>query len=616
MNLTRWKKGLRYGQSGRLANAFFFALVLSWQLSPALLYANPTGGEVVGGSASINAAGNTLTVNQGSQYAIINWQGFSISMGELTKFIQPGADSAVLNRVVGGNLSEIYGSLQANGRVYLINPNGVLIGSSGVINTAGFLASTLNVANDEFMAGGKLHFVGDSNASVVNKGTINSVRGNVYLIAAQVINEGTITASNGTAGLAGGHDVWLQQEGDERLFIGTGSNGSVSNMGAIHAAQVELKAAGGNAYALAINNGGTVRATGVANVGGKIILAANGGKILNSGTLAAKKANGDGGAIKVNAKDIEFTSGSSFDVDGEGTGSGGTADIIATDTLIFAGTGSARGGELGGDGGFAELSGYNQVLISGHVDLRANHGAWGSLLIDPGAVTIQSGPNAAIDFNTFNDGYVNAQLGLGNFTISTANATGGGTENITLNAGAALDWSAATILSLGAGNSIILNGTITATNGTLVLNAANAASSITADGAIYIKDFRLMQGQWSQLGALPAFTVLNNFALSNGVQFLRATGGTGATLDPYILMDVYGLQGMAYSPMTYSYQLGGNINASGTATWNSGAGFVSIGSAADAYTGTFNGATYSRRSTGRHRMMSACLVVVPGPSRM
>src|SRR5271170_3663289 len=93
-------------------------------------YGNPTGGNVTAGSASIAGQGtSTVTINQASNTAIINWNTFSIGQGELTRFIQPSAQSAVLNRVLGGQTSLIDGMLSANGQVFLINGNGVVVGT-------------------------------------------------------------------------------------------------------------------------------------------------------------------------------------------------------------------------------------------------------------------------------------------------------------------------------------------------------------------------------------------------------------------------------------------------------------------------------------------------------
>jgi large exoprotein involved in heme utilization and adhesion len=97
--------------------AFGTTVLLSWPAYPA-----PQGGDVVGGSATIGRSGAATTVDQASEKAIINWQAFSIASGETVNFNQPGPSSIALNRVVGGNLSEIYGALRSNGRLILVNP--------------------------------------------------------------------------------------------------------------------------------------------------------------------------------------------------------------------------------------------------------------------------------------------------------------------------------------------------------------------------------------------------------------------------------------------------------------------------------------------------------------
>src|SRR5947209_5185754 len=117
--------------------------------------AAPMGGTVVGGSATIqNSGSGNLIVNQTSQNAIINWNTFNIGAGETVQFIQPNSSSVVLDRVTGGlGPSQIFGTLTANGQVFLINPYGVLIGRGGVINTGGFLATTSGIKNSDFTAG-------------------------------------------------------------------------------------------------------------------------------------------------------------------------------------------------------------------------------------------------------------------------------------------------------------------------------------------------------------------------------------------------------------------------------------------------------------------------------
>src|SRR5271163_3705154 len=132
------------------------------------LPANPTGGNVAAGSATIAGQGTgAVTINQFSNTAVINWQTFSIGSGESTSFLQPSAASAVLNRVLGGQTSIISGTLSANGQVYLINGNGIVVGPGGIVTANSFTASTRDISDADFLAG-KLHFTGGNGNGVQN----------------------------------------------------------------------------------------------------------------------------------------------------------------------------------------------------------------------------------------------------------------------------------------------------------------------------------------------------------------------------------------------------------------------------------------------------------------
>ena len=196
----------------------------------------------------------------------------------------------MLNRVLGGQTSIINGTLNANEAVYLVNGNGIVVGPGGVVNANSFTASTRDISDNDFLSG-NLHFTGNNSAGVVNQGTINALGGDVYLIGKTVDNQGTINAPNGTAGLASGDDVLLNLNGQEHVFVSPSPTASaaptqtaVHNSGTIAAASAELKAANGNLFALAINNEGTIRATSVANVGGRVFLTTDSGTIQNTGT--------------------------------------------------------------------------------------------------------------------------------------------------------------------------------------------------------------------------------------------------------------------------------------------------------------------------------------------
>ncbi|MDC0312033.1 filamentous hemagglutinin N-terminal domain-containing protein, partial [bacterium] len=236
--------------------------------------ANPSGGIVVHGGAEIGEGLNGhLSILQSTDKAIINWADFSIGKGEVTQFVQPGAGSAVLNRVVSGSPSAIHGALKANGKVFVINPNGILVGPSGRIDVGGLVLSTLDVSDADFLGGGDMLFKGNSSAGVKNMGRINAIGGDVFLIGKTVENTGTITASKGTVGLGAGSEVLIAANPDatgQRVFVRAGTSGNlIDNSGSISAAAVELKAHG-NAFALAINNSGSVRATGVNRSGGRV----------------------------------------------------------------------------------------------------------------------------------------------------------------------------------------------------------------------------------------------------------------------------------------------------------------------------------------------------------
>jgi filamentous hemagglutinin family protein len=186
--------------SGRLHNAL--AGVVGCALA-AGAFANPTGMQVVAGQVSTVTSGNQLLVTN-SPGSIINWQSFSIMPGELTRFIQQSSASSVLNRITGQNPSQILGALQSNGKVFLINPNGVVFGAGAQVNVNGLVASSLDLSNADFLSG-KLKFSGATTAgSVTNSGGITTPSGGqVYLIAPNVTNNGLITSPSGECGYRG-----------------------------------------------------------------------------------------------------------------------------------------------------------------------------------------------------------------------------------------------------------------------------------------------------------------------------------------------------------------------------------------------------------------------------
>jgi len=342
------------------------SVALSFVLLTSQVLANPVGESVRAGMARFDrAAPGVLSIHQSSSRLIVNWRDFSIAAGETTRFIQPSASAVALNRVVTANPSKIFGTLEANGKVYLINQNGILVGKSGVINTRSFVASTLEISDASFLSGAKLKLSGDSDASVVNEGAIEAIGGDVFLIGRTVENQGSIRASEGAVGLGAGSEVVIVPSGRERLSVIAGSNKDgqaqtgVKNSGTIEAVSAELKAAGGNIYALAINNGGIIRATGVRREGGRVFLTSDGGNIENSGAISANNANGGGGYVSL---------------------AGGRNDATPS-TVINSGTIEARGDGIGTKGGEVRMTGDHVGLFGASViDVSGQSGGGAALL--------------------------------------------------------------------------------------------------------------------------------------------------------------------------------------------------------------------------------------------
>jgi filamentous hemagglutinin family protein len=299
-------------RSGRAALLAAVSLLAIGSLCGSALAAPalPTGGRVQAGVALIGApAGGSLTVNQSSARAIIDWASFSIGSAGTVRF--DNGSGATLNRVTGALGSQIDGALFATGSVYLLNPNGVIVGQGGAISVGGtFVASTLGLSNSAFMNGGNLTFSGASSAPIVNAGDITA-GGDVALIGATVENDGQISAPNGTAALAAGRSVAMDaaagDDGKLQVLIG-GAQTSATNTGLIEAANAELRANGGNVYALAVGTGSKIVANGVSATDGKVFLVAGaGGSVTARGEIDATRADGSGGSVETSGATVDFT---------------------------------------------------------------------------------------------------------------------------------------------------------------------------------------------------------------------------------------------------------------------------------------------------------------------
>jgi filamentous hemagglutinin family protein len=288
------------------ALVFGAALAGEAAASPVVL---PSGGKVVAGKATIGStAGFSLTIDQSSSKAVIDWSSFSIGQGEKVTF--DNGSGVTLNRVMSGQVSAIDGTLSATGGVYILNPNGVVIGKSGVVNVGGdFVASSLALSNQAFLAGGDLTFTGASAGPVTNLGYIVSSSGSLALIGPSVANAGQMKAAQGDVGLAAGETVMLhaRDANDGRLSVLVGGAGtSATNSGLIQSAEAELKANGGDIYALAVNPGTGIEASGVSSKDGDVWLIASGGEVTATGAIAAHHADGSGGLVETSGENVNF----------------------------------------------------------------------------------------------------------------------------------------------------------------------------------------------------------------------------------------------------------------------------------------------------------------------
>lgn len=480
---------------------------------PAL--AAPAGGHVVSGNVSITGSRGETDINQSSAAAIVNWRSFSIGAGERVNIRQPDAKAALLNRVLGANPSELLGSLNANGRVYLVNPNGILVGKDARINAGSFIATTAQISDADFLRGGKLKFAGGSSAGIVNLGVIKASQGNAVLVASQVTNKGQISAPNGTAALGAATEFIYSPLGDNTLQVvstkGLGKSVTgVDNAGLMDAAQAQLAAANGNLYELAVNQSGIVRATGIEKRGGRVMLTANGGSIRLDGSVSAHNADGSGGQVFVgggmhganpaiaNADHTTVGAHGLIDVAATGaTGKGGQVVVWSNQLTNFAGRIDGRGGAGGGNGGSAEVSG-KQLSFTGSVDLTAASGVAGTLLLDPESLDIvsslpstssptpsKSGSSPITDSVTSNtqtsyltSATLESQLATSAVELDTSAigpSTTAGTTDGSIQVDAPITWTSGNNLTFNAGTSVTVNQSI---------NGGNNASSPTGSPTV------------------------------------------------------------------------------------------------------------------------------------
>jgi filamentous hemagglutinin family protein len=482
-------KGRGKSTSGRKLIAAALALSGGLFLTP-LAMAGPVGGQISAGAGAISQTGVNTTITQASQNLAINWQSFGIAANESVRFNQPSSTSIALNRILGQSPSQIFGSLSANGQVFLLNPNGVLFAPGSQVNVGGLVASTLGLSDADFMAGKFIFSRGGVAGSVVNQGALTAAQGGyIALLAPDVRNEGVISATIGTALLAAGDKVSISLNNGSLLSynIEQGAiNALADNKLLIQAdgGQVFMSAKAADALSTAVvNNTGIIEARTVQNLAGTIRLM------------------GDMSVGTVNV--------------------GGTLDASALN---------------GGNGGFIETSAAHvKIADSARITAAALQGKTGTWLIDPLDFTI------AASGGDMTGAALTNYLAAANVTIMSLSGLAGTAGDINVND--TVSWGA-NQLTLNAQNNIninnILNGSGTATLALQYGQGAVAAGNLSkynlgVGGQVNLGaglNFTTLLGSD---GVVTTYTVINSVGAANSVTATDLQGINGNLAGNYVL---------------------------------------------------------------------------------
>jgi filamentous hemagglutinin family protein len=481
--------------------------------------------KVARGQARFDTRGNTTRITV-SDRAIINYSKFDIPRQNVVKFVQPSAQSKVLNRINGAEPSKIDGTLTANGIVYLVNPAGVMFGSNSIINVGQLYAAAGKISDEDFVKGTN-QFTGVSGV-VANGGRIEADA--VTLVGRHVVNNGVVLGKNSVTMVAG-EDV-LVGEKDGNVFAKVGTVKEMTEAPAAPAAggaRPAIPWGSGDAFSVAANFGKvkskqvTVQSNGVTTVAGKVDASAAGAgekggsvkvlgeKVVVAGATIDASGAAGGGTVLVGgdyqgqgdtprAQRTLVSGGSTIKADATGSGDGGKVVVWADGVTWFFGSISAKGGPAGGNGGVVEVSGKQTLRFEGHVDTTAAKGATGSLLLDPDEIKLVTGTGTE-------DGELNAGVGTVGVLLGEIDAadTGAvfeigkgalealtGTTNVKLQAKDKISAGAAMSLDfqLAAAGTVTMQTTSSAVNGDIDLSNVDLStlgSKVTLDAARDLK---------------------------------------------------------------------------------------------------------------------------------
>lgn len=276
------------------------------------------------GISSIVEGANRLDIHQSEATANINWKSFNISSGNAVQFHQPGSNAVAINKIFQNDPSKIYGSLTANGNVYLINANGFLFGNGSKVNVSSLIASTLdiqrdengdpipiNLAIDDSLAAfensdevlmGIIKIDDGAELTTVQDGDVDSAKGKILVFAPEIVNKGKINTPEGQTILAASKDkVYLKTIDDDSaikgFYVEVETGGDVTNLGEI----IAEKGGGITLLGMAVNQSGIVRSTTTLTENGSINISAKDtvdkSYISDDGNWVSNKVTGNTGKV-------------------------------------------------------------------------------------------------------------------------------------------------------------------------------------------------------------------------------------------------------------------------------------------------------------------------------
>lgn len=269
------------------------------------LHAAPSFNGSPGNNVTVETNGSTTTVTQSatpSNRALANWNDFSVSANEAVVFEQPNANSVILNRVLGNNASEIFGRLSANGRVFLINPNGIVFGANSEVNVGGLVASTLTLKPGTQNGNGPIEFeLTDTGGKITSNGTINAK--DIAFISTGIQNNGILNASGAGAAvqMIAASEVTVNTAGTDLVLnvIAGHDNAVINQLG-------EVLAQGGKIVLLARSQaGGQASVINTANISRASQIEIQGDVVRLTGDINLLDT---ASSLNVTAREIEQTS--------------------------------------------------------------------------------------------------------------------------------------------------------------------------------------------------------------------------------------------------------------------------------------------------------------------